>query len=315
MTTVKNTLFFILGQTATGKKEIVRFVASQANAEIISVDSMKIYRGLDIGTAKPTVEDRKKYRYHFIDFLSPGEPYSVANFVKECDRVIDDISKRKKQPLLVVGTPLYFKRLLYGIFESPQSDGLIRKKLESLADEKGGSFLYAELQKTDPDRAAQLHPNDRRRIIRALEVQALTGHQMSQLQTHDFQPQPRYRSILVGLRREKKDLTERINQRVERMFESGLVEEVTRIQSGELSKQVTQSVGYKEIIEYLQGKLTLPEAKELVKRNTRRLAKRQMTWFRSFKDIVWIDIKPDELTENIARKVTDIFIADRTKTC
>ena len=308
MAPVKPLLFVIIGQTATGKNAVARLITPSLQSEIISVDSMKIYRGLDIGTAKPSSSEQKKNHYHFIDIRSPSESYNVANFVEDCDRVVENIDRRKKRPLLVVGTPLYLKRLFKGIFEVNPVDAKLRRELESLADEKGSAFLYERLKKSDPVRAAQLHPNDRRRIIRALEVQTLTGQPMSRLQTQDSESERRYPTKIVGLRREREDLYQRIDQRVERMFDSGLVSEVkTVLAQDSFGKQAAQAVGYKEVIQHLNGELSLVEAKELVKRNTRRLARRQMTWFRSFPDIHWVDLKPDEPPAETMIRVRSIF--------
>src|SRR3989339_193955 len=283
----------IIGQTASGKSALASRIANQSDYEIISVDSMKIYRGMDIGTSKPNSEQRSKIKYHLIDIVEPHEEYNVAKFVSDCDQAITDITKRGKKPLLVCGTPLYLKALLYGIFSGSGSDSEIRAELEKTASEKGLAFLYERLMKVDPAKAGKIHANDRKRIIRALEVYRLTGKTISSLQTHFGKSELRYPATMVGLKWPSEELYQRINDRVERMFKAGLVEEVKDLMnSGKgLSRQAHEAIGYKEVIRHLNGEIMLEAAKEEVKNGTSYLARKQMTWFRKFPDIKWIECK------------------------
>ncbi|MEW6026186.1 MAG: tRNA (adenosine(37)-N6)-dimethylallyltransferase MiaA [Planctomycetota bacterium] len=303
-------LRIIIGQTASGKNALAFQIASRNDYEIISVDSMKIYRGMDIGTSKakrspsgtsevPSNDGtcQKEVKYHLIDIVNPWESYNVAQFVSDCDKAIADIAERGRKPLLVCGTPLYLKALLYGIFGDLGSNSEIRAELESIAYEKGLSSLYEQLVKVDPDKAAKIHSNDRKRIIRALEVYRLTGQPISALQTHFGSSELRYPVRMAGLRWKSEDLYKRIDERVERMFQSGLVEEVRGLK--DLGKQAREAIGYKEVIEYLNGKITLDEAKEQVKKGTRYLARKQMTWFRRFPGIKWIDCRPGDTADKM----------------
>lgn len=297
----------IIGQTASGKNAVASLIASRNNYEIISVDSMKIYRGMDIGTSKAPAEQRKKVRYHLIDIADPDESYNAARFVADCERAIADISGRGLSPLLVCGTPLYLKVLLYGIFSGSGSDANIRSELEKLADDKGLDSLYQRLIKVDPAKADKIHANDRKRIIRALEVHQLTGRSISSLQTHFSRGVLRYPVTMAGLQWKPEELYQRINTRVERMFDSGLVDEVKWLVNSErgLSRQSQEAIGYKEVIMHLNGKITLDEAKEAVKKGTRYLARKQMTWFRKFPDIKWIECLPGSDTGHIIRAVAE----------
>jgi tRNA dimethylallyltransferase len=304
-------LFCILAPTASGKKEIAQKVADKINCSIISLDSMKIYRGMDIGTAKPTPAEIKKYHYHLVDIVSPEDSYDTARFLNDCQGTIKDIRKRDKQSLLVVGTPLYLQCLLYGIFEGPPADKAIRLKLEEEANNKGLPFLYERLKKVDPKRVESVHENDRKRIVRALEVYEITGKPMSSFQTHWASGQDRkeqYPSVLVGLRWEKETLRKRIDQRVDKMFEEGLIEEVKALWTKKLlGEQAIQGIAYQEAVQYLKGEISLDETRALVKKRTHALAKKQMTWFRSFKDVKWIDLKEGVDKEEIVDKVIRCF--------
>jgi len=302
-------LRILIGQTASDKNALASRIASQNDYEIISVDSMKIYRGMDIGTSKPNAEQRKKIKYHLIDILEPYEEYNVARFVKDCDETIADIIRRGKKPLLVCGTPLYLKALLYGIFSDSGSDAQVRAELEKTAEKKGLAFLYEQLIKIDPAKADKIHANDRKRIIRALEVYQLTGKTISSLQTHFGKSELRYPVIIVGLKWKPEELYQRINARVERMFKSGLVEEVKGlINSAQgLGKQAGEAIGYKEVIRHLNGEITLNEAKEEVEKGTRYLARKQMTWFRRFLDIKWIECNSGDDTDRIYKNIIKIL--------
>lgn len=312
-------LWILTGQTASGKSEVAVCLASKLNAEIISADSMQVYRGMDIGTAKPSIEVRRQIPHHLIDILDPWESYNTGRYVKDAERVIHEIVKRGKRCLVVGGTALYIKSLIAGIFTGPQADWNLRRELEKLSEEKGTTYLYNMLKEVDPEAASRLHPNNLRRITRALEVYEKTGKGISTFQSQWTKPRTPnselrttkgYTPTIVAIRRTKEDLHNRIEQRVEGMFEHGLVDEVRSLLENPngLSREAIQALGYKEAIEHLSGNSTLSECKELIKKKTRLFAKRQMTWFRSFPDVHWVDVGKEDSTESLQERVRTIFI-------
>jgi tRNA dimethylallyltransferase len=300
----------ILGVTASGKGRLAFSLAEGLGAEIISVDSMKVYRRMDIGTGKPPKEVREKIPYHLIDVVEPSESFSVATFLELANDAIARIRKRKKPVIAVGGTALYIKALLYGLFEGPGTDEHIRAELRARAEAEGDE-LYRELVKIDPEAAGRISPNDTRRIIRALEVYQITGKPISSFQRQWNAHQTRHKWRIIGLRREKSEENKRINARVKKMIEAGLVDEVQSLLGEEkpLSKQARCAIGYAEIIDYLSGRTTLDDAVELIKKNTRRFAKSQRTWFKTFRDVNWLDIEPEESCEKIL-DLTKIMLDD-----
>ena len=291
-----HTLWVLTGPTACNKTEIGFTVAQKTRGEIISADSMLFYRGMDIGTAKPSLDMRELVPHHFIDIVDPWESYSVGRYVDDVESLIDADDSKDRKFLIVGGSPLYVKGLVDGIFNGPEADWDIRRDLEELADEKGNQYVHDILQKIDPDKAVELHPNNLRRIIRAIEVYRITGKPVSELQEEYKLTRKSYQFNILCIAREREDIYRRINERVEIMFDKGLVDEVQSLldNPGGLSKQAKQALGYKEIIQYLDGGLTLDDAKEMVKQSTRRFAKRQMTWFRSFPDVQWLETEEHE---------------------
>jgi len=342
----------ILGVTASGKGRVAFELAENMGAEIISIDSMKVYRRMDIGTAKPPKEARQQIRYHLIDMVEPSESFSVGKFLDLAYDAIEQITSRNKHIIAVGGTALYIKALLYGLFEGPAADQQIRKELEKLVETEGLTHLYYELTQVDPIAAERISPKDAKRIIRALEVYRLTGKPISSFQkqwdslavagtatddgrqttedrrqigndrrgTRDegrgtlyLAPQfiggvsgaKEHNWKIIGLRREKAEESRRVNARVKKMIADGLVDEVKSLLAEEkpLSPQARSAIGYAEIIDCLNGRYSLEEAVELIKRNTRRLAKHQRTWFKTFRNVDWIDIEPDESAEKILSRV------------
>jgi len=291
-----HTLWVLTGPTACNKTEIGFTVAQKTRGEIISADSMLFYRGMDIGTAKPSLDMRELVPHHFIDIIDPWESYSVGRYVDDVESLIDTADSKDRKFLIVGGSPLYVKGLVDGIFNGPEADWDIRRDLEELADEKGNQYVHDILQKIDPDKAVELHPNNLRRIIRAIEVYRITGKPVSELQEEYKLTRKSYQFNILCIAREREDIYRRINERVEIMFDKGLVDEVQSLldNPGGLSKQAKQALGYKEIIQYLDGGLTLDDAKEMVKQSTRRFAKRQMTWFRRFPDVQWLETEEHE---------------------
>ena len=296
MANSKQKKILILGVTASGKGRVAFDLAQDMGAEIISIDSMKVYRRMDIGTAKPPREARERVNYHVIDVVEPSESFNVAAFLEAASAAIRQIENRKKTIIAVGGTALYVKSLLYGLFEEAGTDEQMRAGLHARAEAEGPAALHRELAQIDPVAADRINPNDTRRIVRALEVYKTTGRPISSLQKQWQMPQKQEDWTIIGLRREKTDTSSRINKRVKKMIAAGLVDEVKSLLQEEkpLSQQARCAIGYAEIIEYLNGRTDLDEATELIKKNTRRLAKGQRTWFKTFRDVYWIDVEPDE---------------------
>jgi len=313
---------------------------------------MKVYRRMDIGTAKPPLEARQKIKYHLIDVVEPSESFSVGMFLEQTLAAIDDIKSRGKPVIAVGGTALYIKALLQGLFNGPGSDETIRQNLKLRAQAEGLEKLHQELSRIDPEAASRIHQNDAKRIIRALEVFQLTGTPISAFQTQWYQQQsldvpasnthdairttndaqrpmplplpaspvhrvpctvhraPDSRNwTIIGLRSEKEIESKRINARVKKMIDQGLVDEVKSLLAEDkpLSKQAACAIGYTEIIDYLNGKTSLDDAIELVKKNSRYLAKHQRTWFRSFRNVNWLDLAPDESPDQILQRAMEII--------
>ena len=302
-------MFLILGVTASGKGRLAFDLAQSTGAEIISIDSMKVYRRMDIGTAKPSQERRERIKYHLIDIVEPSDSFSVGIFHEKALETIKQILARKKPVIAVGGTALYIKALLYGLFDGAGSDELIRTELKNRQKAEGLEKLYLELTKIDPEAAERISRNDARRIIRALEVYQLTGKPISSFQKQWAAPEPKHDWTIIGLRRQKEDASGRMNKRVKKMITDGLVDEVKSLLSEEepLSKQAGAAIGYAEIIEHLNGKINLEDAIEQIKINTRRFAKQQRTWFKTFKNIHWLDIEPDEPPEQILTRAKELL--------
>ena len=293
----------ILGVTGSGKGRLAFDLAKVTDAEIISVDSMKVYRRMDIGTAKPPKEARERIKYHLIDVVEPSEGFSVGSFVEMVYEAVEQIKGRKKKIIAVGGTALYIKALLYGLFDGPGADEQIRAELRARAEGEGLERLYSELSRIDPLAAERISPNDARRIIRALEVYQITGCPIStfQKQWAEDRGQKEHNWSIIGLRREKSEENKKINARVKRMIAEGFVDEVKSLLSEEkpLSKQARCAIGYAEIIDHLNGEMGLEDAIELIKKNTRRFAKNQRTWFEAFKGVNWLDVEAEESAEEV----------------
>ena len=298
-------MILILGVTASGKGRLAFDLAESTGAEIISIDSMKVYRRMDIGTAKPPGEARERVTYHLIDVVEPSDSFSVGAFLDAVSEAIEQIKNRNKKIIAVGGTALYIKSLLYGLFEEAGSDERIRAELRARAQAEGLAELHRELTSIDPAAADRINPNDARRIIRALEVYAITGKPISSFQKQWETRRPKDDWTIIGLRREKTDASSRINKRVRKMIEAGLVDEVRSLldEDKPLSQQARCAIGYAEIIEHLSGRIDLKDATELIKKNTRKLAKGQRTWFKTFRNVHWLDIAPDEPGEKIFNRV------------
>jgi len=262
---------------------------------------MKVYRRMDIGTAKPPSQVRERIKYHLIDVVEPSEAFSVGRFLDLACDAIEQVERRKKRIIAVGGTALYIKALLYGLFEGPGSDTQIRAELQAEAEAEGLEQLYQQLMEIDPVTTECVGRRDRKRIIRALEIYKLTGKPISSLQQQFDAEQPLHNWTIIGLRREKSVENSRINQRVKKMIAAGLVDEVKELLAEEkpLSQQARCAIGYAETIDCLNGKISLEDAAELIKKNTRRFAKNQRTWFKTFRNVNWLDIEADESAEKI----------------
>ena len=300
----------MLGCTASGKGRVAFHLARHLDAEIVSVDSMKVYRRMDIGTGKPSPDARRAIRHHLIDVVDPGEWFSVARYLESADRAIADVLRRGKRPLAAGGTALYIKALTQGLFEGPDADPEIRRRLRAEAATAGVAALHVRLASVDPAAAERIHPNDLRRIERALEVYELTGKPISALQQQEGRTRPGHVFRLIGLVRDREDQARRINKRAKRMIELGLIDEVRALTAADqppLSKQAGQAVGYREIIDHLEGGLALDDAVERIKINTRRLAKGQRTWFKRFPNVHWVPVGPDDDPEAVADRILPII--------
>ncbi|MEK3881346.1 tRNA (adenosine(37)-N6)-dimethylallyltransferase MiaA [Paenibacillus sp. PL2-23] len=287
----KPPLLVLVGPTAVGKTALSLSVAKAWNAEIISGDSMQVYRGMDIGTAKIKQDERDGVPHHLIDIRDPEESYSAADFQAEAAKTIMDIAGRGKLPFVVGGTGLYIESLCYNYqFADRGSDEAFRAEMEAYASANGPEALHARLAAVDPKAGERLHPNDIRRVIRALEVYHTTGQTFSEQQEGQRKKSP-YELVLIGLTMDRATLYSRIEARIDEMLQEGLVDEVRRLLARELPPSAVpmQALGYKEIARYLRGECSYEAAVELLKRDTRHFAKRQLSWFRHMKDIHWID--------------------------
>ncbi len=298
----------LAGATATGKSEIALVLAERLGGEIISVDSMQVYRGLDIGTAKPGPTERHRAPHHLIDVVDLADAFDAARFARLAHQAVREIQQRNRLPILCGGTGLYFKAFLEGLGDAPPGDAALRAQLEATPLQD----LLRELEQRDPVTFEKIDRENPRRVIRALEVIRLTGKAFSS-QRANWLPLPAAPGSLsatfFGLLREPKDLLSRINTRVELMFRRGLVEEVRQLLKQGLAenKIAMQAIGYRHVVEHLRGERSLPDTIELVKIRTRQFAKRQMTWFRRQAPIQWIECQPQDPAEALAEKIISIW--------
>jgi tRNA dimethylallyltransferase len=305
MTTTFHDCWFLSGATAVGKTAVGIALAERIGAEIISLDSMTIYRGMDIGTAKPTIEQRALVPHHLIDIVDPSNEFSVAQYVDAAVTVVADIRSRGKEPLFVGGTPLYLKSLLRGLFDGPPADWKLRHEIEQELEHVGQPALYNRLTQVDPVAASHIHPNDTRRLIRALEVYRATGQPISHQQLQFEEGRRADECRVFVLRRRREELHARIEGRVEAMIECGLVDEARELTANghELSRTARQAVGYREALAHLAGEYDRTEMRARITYRTRRFAKRQGTWFRSLSECRFIDISGDVDAQAVADRV------------
>lgn len=289
----KQNLLVIVGPTAIGKTAVSINVAKKLNGEIISADSMQIYKYMDIGTAKIKPEEMEGIPHYLIDIVYPDEEFTVADFKNYSEKYIKQINDKNKIPIVVGGSGLYLNSIVYKLkFAQIKKNESFRLKCEKLVDQYGVGYLYDRLCQVDPITSNNISPNDTKRIIRALEVYHETGKPMSYFNKNFREKTDKYNLVMVGLNTDRAKLYSRIEKRVDKMIEEGLIEEVKNLLNMGYSRELTsmQAIGYKEIISYLYGEIDLEEAIEILKRNTRRFAKRQLTWFKRDDRIKWIDI-------------------------
>lgn len=304
----------VVGPTASGKTAMGIRLAKELDGEIISADSMQIYKGMDIATAKPTADEMQGIPHHLIDFLARNEAFSVADYVSLANEKITDIISRGKLPIIVGGTGLYISSLLDNIkFSESRNDESYRKELTEYAQKYGNEALHARLAEIDKEGAEEIHPNNVVRVIRALEICRFTGKKFSEVKLEGRQTEPKYDSIILGLTySDRQMLYDRINKRVDIMVENGLVEESRKVWSESGLKTASNAIGYKELIPYFENKASLEECIDKIKQETRHYAKRQLTWFRRNEQIWWILLDEIDKTEKILEKCKK-YIANREK--
>ena len=288
----KKPLIILTGPTAVGKTALSIALAKAVNGEIISADSMQVYKGMDIGSAKIMPEEMQGVPHYLIDELEPDEEFHVVLFQQLAKKYMQQIWKKRKVPILVGGTGFYIQAVLYDIdFTANESDGTWRQEMERLAHEKGAAHLHQMLQKVDPKAAAEIHENNVKRVIRALEYYKESGEPISEHNAREREKESPYNAVYFVLNQERQILYERINRRVDQMLENGLLEEVKRLQQKGYTRDMVsmQGLGYKEILDYLNGASTLEDAVYRLKRDTRHFAKRQLTWFKRERGIIWLN--------------------------
>ena len=307
----KHPVVAVVGPTATGKTALGVALAEQFGGEVISADSMQIYKGLDVGTAKVTPEETHGIPHHGVDILEPDAPFSVADFTAMAGRLEQEIAGRGHLPILVGGTGLYVQSFLYGVrFTEEKAPAGLREQLAEELAQKGGAALYAELQQVDPEAAAVIHPNNQVRVLRALEHYRATGKKLSEQKADSRPPEKPYRSLILGLDfPERAQLYRRIDLRVDQMMEQDLLNEAKRVwEHRDTYKTAAQAIGYKEFFPYFAGESALAPCVEKLKQASRNYAKRQLTWFRHMEGICWLDASAPDVREQAARLTNEFLV-------
>ena len=300
----KPNIVVICGPTGLGKTAVSIELAIESHGEIIGADSMQIYRYMNIGTAKPTLNEQKRVHHHLIDIVDPDEPFDAASFAKMAGDVIIKLHAEGIVPFVVGGTGLYIKALVHGLSQAGPADKDIRMRLKEAESLHGSGFLYERLSKCDSVAAERIHPNDTFRIIRALEVYEATGMAISQYsKNHRFEKR-RFNVLKIGLHMERKAMYDRINRRVDAMIEAGLVDEVNKLLGMGYSEDLKsmQSIGYRHMVDYIKGRITWEEAVRTLKRDSRRYAKRQITWFKADPEILWAEPEQSGYIKQLVKK-------------
>ncbi len=307
---MKDKLIILTGPTAVGKTELSIELAKRINGEIISADCVQVYKELDIGSAKITKEEMRGVKHHLIDVLPPDEDFNVYIFKEMATKAIKEILAQGKIPIIVGGTGFYIQSVIYDIDFKEEDNSKVRAKYEKMYEEYGADFLHDKLQEIDPESAKTIHKNNVKRVIRALEYYEINGKKISEHNEEERMKEPKYDVKYFVLNDDREKLYNRINKRVDLMFDNGLLEEVEMLKNKGLDKTFNsmQGIGYKEVLDYLDGNLTFEEAKELLKKNTRNYAKRQLTWFRREKNVIWFDkLKYDYNDERILSQMIEII--------
>lgn len=305
---MKKNIVVIAGPTASGKTAAGVEVAKKLSGEVISADSMQIYKFMDIGSAKPTHQEKQGIPHHMIDIVYPDEEFSVALFRSMAGEKISEITSRGNLPIIVGGTGLYINSLIYPYdFTDSSGDTGYREELSSLAIERGNEYVHNMLRDIDPESFIRIHPNNIRRVIRALEVYKNTGKTISEYQKQSKERERDYNTAYIGLTMDRQQLYRRINSRVDKMFEAGLIDEVKALKQMGYTKNMVsmQGIGYKEIFDYLENRCTIEETKEIIKQSSRRYAKRQLTWFRRDENIYWVEVDKYPSINEITEKIID----------
>ena len=309
-TNEKHPVVAVVGPTATGKTALGVALAKRFGGEIISADSMQIYKGLDVGTAKVTPEETQSVPHYGIDLFPPEQVFSVADFVALAERLEQEISARGHLPMLVGGTGLYIQSFLYGVkFAAEKTPAGLRDQLAAELAEKGGEAMYAELQQVDPEAAAAIHPNNQVRVLRALEHYRATGKKLSEQKAESLPPEKPYRSLILGLDfPDRVQLYNRIDLRVDKMMDAGLLKEAEYVwQNRERFKTAAQAIGYKELFPYFEGTAELSPCIDKLKQASRNYAKRQLTWFRHMEDVVWLDASAPDVAARACAAVQEFL--------
>ena len=304
---MKKRVVFIAGATSSGKSAVAAALAQKLDGEIISCDSMQVYRDMDVITRPPSSKFTSLVKHHLVGILPPEEEFSAARYAEEATNIIDSVISRGRLPVVAGGTGLYMRALIDGIFPSPPKDEALRKRLRDIALENGREYLHERLRKIDPEAAARVHSNDIRRVVRALEVYELTGRAISDKKTEAKGISHKYDCRMFGLEVPRKELYTRIDSTVDKMFDEGLLGEVERLRARRLSLTAGKALGLAEVSDFLKGRISLDRAAEELKKNTRRYAKRQLTWFRAERRMVWVNADRDvgEIVEDIVGKIKE----------
>ena len=305
---MKKQIVVICGPTASGKTALSIALAKAFNGEVVSADSMQIYRRMDIGTAKPTLEERDGVPHHMLDVAEPGESYSVSRYAEEASACVEDILARGKLPIVCGGTGLYIDGLIRGTdFQPAGTDSGLREQLEGEWETQGAEAMMARLAAVDPDSAARLHLSDKRRILRALEVYLATGETITVHNARSKAVPPHYEALMIGLNTEPRQiLYDRIDRRVDVMLEQGLLQEVrSLLEDGLLEGTAAQAIGYKELLAHFRGEMPLEQAADLIRQKSRNYAKRQLTWFRRDERVKWIVYNAPEAAQAVLQEATE----------
>ena len=307
---MKHNIIAIVGPTASGKTRLSVELAAELGAEIISFDSMQIYKGMNIGTAKPTTEERRGIPHHMIDIADPREDYSVSRFVEEADKILQDILSRNKPVVLVGGTGLYIDSLIKGLEFAPLPQSGVREELTAIAQTRGIEVLMERLRAVDPESAERIHPSNQKRVIRALEIYLESGKTMTQHNLESQEKADKYDPLWIGLDYVNREaLYGRINRRVDLMVEEGLLQELKELLAQGIPEKATsmQAIGYKELMGYIHGECSLEEATDLLKQSSRRYAKRQRTWFRRNPKVNWLMLEDEPDFTQVFRSAMELI--------